>query len=545
MELRQYFSIVWKWLWLILLSTAIAAGISYFTTSRQPKIYQASAKLLVGQSIQNPDPNTADLFTSQTLAITYLQIAKTSTVLQGAIDALGVKMSAEDLGSRTNANSIPGTQLIQVSVVDTDPARAQALTNEIAHQLTLQGPASTQQEQSKQREFIQTQVDDLQNKIEGAQKSIRDLNAAIQGTSRASEIASNQQQLAVLQTQVSQWQQNYAALLALLAPKSPNYLSILEPASLPQYPIAPNLMQSVLLAASVGLLLAIAGAFLIEFLDDGIKRPEEVTKLLQLPSLGSIARIQGMNDQKLIVSFAPRSPHTEAYRILRTNLQFSSVDKPLKSIMVTSPGPNEGKSLTAANLAIVMAQAGLKTILVDSDLRIPTQHQLFGFTNDVGLTNAVFGQAGQNGFMRPTKIENLSLVTTGALPPNPAELLASERMRAFKSNLSGMADIVIFDSPPAVGLTDAAILSRLVDGVLLVVDMPQAHREVLMRAKESLDKVGGHILGVVFNRVRSNTSSYYYRHYYSADRGAKKTSKPNLEPGSQLIQQLIKGVTRR
>jgi capsular exopolysaccharide synthesis family protein len=429
--------------------------------------------------------------------------------------------------------------------VDTDPARAQALTNELAYQLTLQGPASTQQEQSKQREFIQGQVNDLQQKIEGAQKSIRDLNAAIQATSRASEIANNQQQISLLQTQISQWQQNYAALLALLAPKSPNYLSILEPAPLPQFPIAPNLIQSVLLAAAIGLLLAVAGAFLIEFLDDSIRKPDEVTKLLQLPALGSIARMQGLNDQKLIVSFAPRSPHTEAYRILRTNIQFSSVDRPLKSILVTSPGPNEGKSLTAANLAIVMAQAGLSTVLVDGDLRIPNQHQLFGFTNDIGMTNAVFGQGGSNGVMRPTKVENLRVVTTGALPPNPAELLGSDRMRAFKAHLSSVADIVIFDSPPCVGLTDAAILSRLVDGVLLVIDMSQAHREILVRAKDSIDKVGGHILGIVFNRVQSKQGNYYYKHYYSNARGGKKTSAPKSEPGAQLIQQLIKVVTRR
>lgn len=545
MEIRQYVSIAWKWLWLILISTSIAAAVSYYTTSRQPKIYQASAKLLVGQSLQNPDPNTADIFTSQQLALTYIQIAKTTPVLQGTIDALGLQMSADQLNNLTNASIIQGTQLIQVGVVSSDPAYAQAIANELAHQLTLQGPASAQQDQAKRREFTQKQVDELQKKIEDGQKTIVDLNSSIQATASAREIADKQQQILTLQSQITQWQQTYATLLATLAPTSPNFLEILEPASLPTYPIAPNLAQSVLLAAAIGFLLAVAGVVLIEFLDDSVKSPDELSQVLKLPTLGSIASIPSVNEQKLIVAQAPHSPIAEAYRILRTNIQFSGVDKPIKSILVTSPGPEEGKSVSAANLAIAMAQAGLRTILVDTDLRLPSQHRLFGLANDIGMTSGLIAHTNLDGFLRPTRVENLRLITTGPLPPNPAEILGSERMRGLKAQLEAEAEFVVFDSPPCLMLTDAAILARLVDGVILVLDMSHARKDAALRAKESLEKVDAHILGILVNRARPRGAGYYYRYYYAHVRRGRLARKPKAEGRPQLLWNWINAIVRR
>ena len=546
MELKQYFSIFSKWLWLILLSTAIAAAASYYVTSQQPKVYQSSAKLLVGQSIQSPAPNSGDIYTSQQLALTYIQIAKTSPVLQATIDALGLTMSPEQLDGMSTASIIQGTQLIELTVVDTDPSRAQALANELAHQLTLQGPASAGQDQSGRGAFAQKQVDELQKKIEDGQKEIAGLQSSIQVTASARDIADKQQQINILQTQVTQWQQTYASLLNSLAPKSANYLSIIEPASLPYNPIAPNISQSVLAAAAIGLILAVGGAFLIEYLDDTIKSPEDIAQVLQLPSLGAIAKIPGGEDQRLTAALTPHSSVTEAYRVLRTNIQFSSVDKPLKSILVTSAGPFEGKSITAANLAVVMAQAGLRTILVDGDLRKPTLHRRFGLTNDVGLTNGLIAQTALDGFVRPTKVENLRIITTGTLPPNPAEVLGSQRMRALKENLEAEAEMIIFDSPPCLPLTDAAILARLADAVILVVDTAHTRREMAVRAKEVLEKVGGHVLGVVMNRIRPRGSSYYYNYYYqyAHDVKTKQKRKASSQTKTGVLPTQVKGLTR-
>ncbi len=531
---------------MIVLSTAIAAGASYYATSRQPKVYQATAKLMIGQSIQSTDPNATDMYTSQQLALTYIQIARTTPVLQGAIDTLGLNMVPEQLAGMINASSIQGTQLMLVSVVDINPARAQALANEVAHQLTLQGPAASENDQSKRRDFVQKQVDELQKKIEDGQKQIADLQSSIQVTASAREIADKQQQINTLQMQLNQWSQTYASLLNYLAPRSPNVLSVLEPASLPRYPIAPNVMQSVMVAAAIGLVLALGGAFLIEYLDDTVKTSDDISQLLNLPTVGSIARIQGGNEQRLVASLSPRSAITEAYRVLRTNIQFSSVDKPIKSIVVTSPGPMEGKSVTAANLAVVMAQAGLRTILVDSDLRKPTQHRLFAVTNDVGLTNGLIAQSSLNGFVRPTKVENLRLVTTGPLPPNPAEVLGSEKFSKLKAQLEAEADMVIFDSPPCMVLTDAALLARMVDGVVMTVDTGRTRRESVVRAHDILNKVNGHILGVVLNRVKPRGSGYYYYYYYYSHDGmnTRKRKSQSQERGS-LMPGWMKALTRR
>jgi succinoglycan biosynthesis transport protein ExoP len=517
MELRHYASVLWKWLWLILISTAITAGVSYYVSIQQPKVYQASTELIVGTSIQSTNPNSGDLVTSGQLAQTYVQIVTTTPVMQGTIDALGLKMSPDQLRGNVSARIIEGTQLIELRVNDIDRGRAKALADEVAHQLTLQGPAANEGQQAQQREFVQNQVNDLQQKIEGAQKTINDLEGAIKVTASARDISDKQQQIADLQTQIGQWRGNYASLVGFLTPRSPNYLSIIQPAELPGAPISPNVPLNVALAAVMGLLLSVAAAFLLEYLDDTIKSPNDVMRVLGLPMVGGIADISGSSNEKLIAATAPRSPIAEAYRVLRTNIHFSDVDHPIKSILVTSAGPMEGKSVNAANLAIVMAQAGLKTILIDCDLRRPSQHRLWGLANETGLTNSLLTQTSADGFMCSTRLENLKVYPSGALPPNPAELLASDRMRQLKARLEREADIIIIDSPPCFPIADAAILARLADGVLLVVDSGHARRDEALRAKELIQNAGGRVLGVLLNRISRASSgyAYYYHSYYS------------------------------
>ena len=232
--------------------------------------------------------------------------------------------------------------------------------------------------------------------------------------------------------------------------------------------------------------------------------------------------------------------------MLRTNIQFSSVDQPVKSILVTSAGPVEGKSVTAANLAVIMAQAGLRTILIDADLRRPVEHRLFNLTNEVGLTNALIAQGPLDSYVRPTQVENLRILTTGALPPNPAEALGSGRMRALKAHLESEADMLIFDSPPCFPLTDAAVLARLVDGVVLVVDCADTRRDSALRAKELLEKVGGHILGIVLNRVSPQGSGYYnYYYYYSHDGKSDRKRKSHSPASASILPQAAKAPIRR
>jgi capsular exopolysaccharide synthesis family protein len=213
----------------------------------------------------------------------------------------------------------------------------------------------------------------------------------------------------------------------------------------------------------------------------------------------------------LITVADPRSPVSEAYRTLRTNLDFSSLDKPIKTMLITSAGPEEGKSTVLANLAVTTAQAGRKVILVDCDLRRPTLHNIFNLKNDVGLTTMVVNDAAmESPPLQDTGVEGLLLVSSGPLPPNPSELLGSRRMEEIIAAFLERADVVLFDAPPVVAVTDAAVLAAKVDGVLLVINAGGTKRDYVRAAKARLEKVNANLLGAVLNNVRFDVSLHRY-----------------------------------
>lgn len=213
----------------------------------------------------------------------------------------------------------------------------------------------------------------------------------------------------------------------------------------------------------------------------------------------------------LITITNPRSPIAEAYRSLRTNLEFSSLDRPLKTLIVTSAGPEEGKSTTLANLAVTMALAGKQVILVDCDLRRPSLHRIFDVRNGAGLTTMIVDdEALRNPPLQETGVSNLWLLPSGPLPPNPSELLGSRRMEEIIAALLERADIVLFDAPPIIAVTDAAVLSSKVDGVLLVVNAGKTKREHAQKAKALLEKVNARLVGAVLNNVPFDVSLHRY-----------------------------------
>nr|WP_191567159.1 CpsD/CapB family tyrosine-protein kinase [Metabacillus idriensis] len=221
-----------------------------------------------------------------------------------------------------------------------------------------------------------------------------------------------------------------------------------------------------------------------------------------------------MQNRSLISMTTPKSPIAEQYRTIRTNIQFSTVDEEISSMIVTSAGPGEGKSTTAANLAVVFAQQGKKVLLVDADLRKPTAHYTFKVDNHVGLTNILTRQSTINEAVKGTSQDFLSLLTSGPIPPNPAELMASKTMRQFIADAKRDYDIVLFDTPPVLAVADAQILSNSVDGVVLVVSSGKTELESAKKAKELLEQAQAKILGTVLNNKKVQDSHYYY--YYGA-----------------------------
>ncbi len=221
-------------------------------------------------------------------------------------------------------------------------------------------------------------------------------------------------------------------------------------------------------------------------------------------------RIFSLEDPKSIVS--------EAFRTLRTNIQYANIDKNIKTITITSPSQKEGKSTISSNLAFSLAESGKKTLIIDCDMRKPRLHKMFGVTNLDGLTRHLMGEAkDQEGFRKVKGVDNLDLLTSGPVPPNPAELLGSKRMKEFLGNLEKLYDVIILDSPPIGLVTDSAILSTISDGTILVVEVGETQTEIAVHATELLNKVNAKILGVVLNKIPVRGNKYYNYKYYQYD----------------------------
>jgi len=509
-ELRHYINLIWKWMWLLILSVVVASASSYLASKVATPLYRTKTTLMVGRMTENPDPNSVDLLTGQQLAYTYIQLAVREPVLQGVINSLSLDMSWKALAEQVSSNIVHQTMLLEINVVDSDPYRAQVLADAIAQQLILQSPtASTTNPEDVA--FIQSQLDDLQMKIEDGHTEVTLLQQEMDSANSARQIQDLENQINIIETKISSWQYTYSQFLISLQGGDVNVLSIVEKASYNPSPISPNLRMNVLIAAAIGMVLAIGGALLIEYLDDTVKTPDDISRITGLATLGAITHIDGAEyPDKLVSATKPLSPIAETYRVLRTNLQFSATDNPIKSVLITSPGPREGKSVTLANLAVVIAQSGMKVILVDTDLRRPVQHKIFSLTNRHGFSDAILTpDSGFTQHLQKTRIDNLWLLSSGSLPPNPAEVLGSQRMKELIDALEAEADLVLFDSPATLVVADTAILGTRVDGIVLVTDAGHTRSNAARRAAEDLRRVKANLLGVVLNRFAVGRSDYY------------------------------------
>jgi capsular exopolysaccharide synthesis family protein len=313
----------------------------------------------------------------------------------------------------------------------------------------------------------------------------------------------------------------------------------IDQAKPPKEPIKPKKKMNLILGFIVGLGLGVGITFLREYLDTSVKTIEDLEQM-NFGVLGSIPFISSQSvvknngkvgeitliESRLITHFAPKSPVSEAYRSLRTNIQFAKADKKVKTALVTSSVPGEGKSTTVANLAITFAQMGAKTLLIDADLRRPVLHGIFGCSRNEGLTNVLVGRSTLEEAIHETRIEGLSLLVSGTLPPNPSELLNSKVMVKLIDKVSSIYDFVLFDTPPVIAVTDAAVLSTNVDGVVLIVKSGETSREVIERSRMLLEKVNANLLGVLVNGVNVSMmyGSYYqyYQYYYYSGNGRKR-----------------------
>ena len=510
-----------RWWWLLVAAAGVAAAFSLFAGMQQPPVYRTQTTLMIGRAIDDPNPSDISIYTSQQLATTYADIALRQPVQNATMKALGLTWLPAYL-----VRPVVNTQLLEIVVTDTDPVRAQAVANELANQLIQQSPTSRQSNQDRLA-FINQQLDELETKIQETQDQVDARQGELANLTSARQIADTQNQIYALQSKLDTLRNNYTDLLANTQQGALNTLTIIEPALLPDSPIGPNIPLLVVTAAVFALAVAAGAVYLLSYMDSSIKSPEEIKRLTGLPMLVGIPTINGeAYPDKLVTVKQPRSPVAEAYRSLRTGVQFSTIDRPESTaLLVTSPNPSEGKSVTAANLAAVIAQAGQRVLLIDADLRRPVMHKIFGVNNHAGLTellrNVKLNELDEcldswlDKVIQESQVEGLWLLTSGPIPPNPSELLGSNTNRGLLSALKKRFDYLVLDSPPVLIVTDSVVLGAQVDGVILVVDGDRTQKNQLRQSVERMREVNAGLLGVVVNRLSPKMDGYSsYYHYY-------------------------------
>ncbi|MHA1568960.1 MAG: GumC family protein [Alphaproteobacteria bacterium] len=296
-----------------------------------------------------------------------------------------------------------------------------------------------------------------------------------------------------------------------------NNISVVEPALVPKTPIRPRKRVNVLLGALLGLLGGVGLAFFLEYMDTTIKTGDDLEETINSPFLGIIPSFTSDEEttpDELFTYRNPKSSITESCRSIRTNIVFSSAGKALRRLLVTSAGPQEGKSTAVINLGIIFAQGGKRVLMVDSDLRRPRLHRAFQVSRKHGLTDLIMGEASIDDVIVSTEVPGVDLIPCGPIPPNPSELLGTERMNQISEELSQRYDLLLFDSPPVVAVTDAVVMSKVADGVVLIAKAGKTTREILLKAARQLDDVEANILGTVLNDFNIRDAGYRYYYYY-------------------------------
>ncbi len=514
MDLRRLIVLVRSWLPLMVVAALLAGATAFVVSSLQQKVYESKATMIVGQALSAANPDYTQLLVAQNLSATYATVAKTRDNLQAVIKQLNLRTTPAELAGRIQVDAPRDSTLLYITAQDTDPDRAAAVANAVAQQLIDASPTI----QGREAEFQKSIDEDLaatQRLIETTQTQADALIALTERT------AQQESELQLLEGRLASLRSTYATLLTFSSGSATNLLTVVETAAPSTSAVAPRTLLNTFLAAALGLLVVAGIAFLVDQLDDSMKDREAVEEVTHLSTLGAIPPIRGSRGRREIYQLVgllyPRSNAAEAYRTLRANIEFASVDAPLRSLLVTSTTPREGKTVTASNLAVIFAQAGRRVLLVDADLRKPGVHAMFALPNVQGLTTMLRDDTVRlDQVAHETEQENLRILATGPLPPNPAELLGSQRMQAVLGVLHQGADLIIFDSPPLQAVTDAAVLSSFVEGTLFVIDAGQSRRRGVRISMETLARAGANTIGAVLNRV-SAQSNLGYGEYYDSE----------------------------
>lgn len=528
LRLRDYLEVLRRRRSAVALSVAVVLGVALLLSYLQTPRYAATAKLLLKQrSADSLFESRAQAYVDPARSVdTEIEVIKTDPVRDLVRQRIGNAPPVQ-------VRPVGKTDLVTIRAESTHPSRTAVVANAYASayidfrrkQAFDELSAASEEVQTKITE-IQAQIDSLGSTTANLPQCVDDRTTPEACNQRATAQATVTQRRTTLISQLGLFQQRLDQLQVDSA-LARGGAQLVTPASTPLQPFAPSPVRNGVLAVLLGLMLGVGVAFLIDHLDDSIKAKDDFERAV--PGVGVLGLIPLVPDWKSkaesrIVSLSePNSPTAEAYRTLRTSVQFLGIDRPVRLIQVTSASAQEGKSTTLANLAVAFASSGLRTIAVCCDLRRPRLHEFFHVNNEIGFTSVLLGNVALSKALQPVRGQDrLFVLASGPLPPNPAELLSSSRTADLLRNLASHADIVLIDSPPVLPVSDALILSQRVDTTVLVSSAGTTTRKAAARAVEMLRQVNAPLVGAVLNGVteEGGYGTYASRYYTTANGSA-------------------------
>ncbi len=526
-QLRDYLQVLRRRKSAIALSVAVVLGVAMLLSYLQTPRYAATAKLLLKQrSADSLFESRGQAYVDPARSVdTEIEVIKTEPVRDLVRQRIGSAPPVQ-------VSPVGKTDLVTVTAVSTDPRRTAVVANAYASAYIDFRRKQAFDELSAASEEVQTKITEIQAQIDSLGSTTANLPVCVDERTtaeacnqRATAQATVTQRRTTLISQLGLFQQRLDQLQVDSA-LARGGAQLVTPASTPVQPFAPSPIRNGVLAVILGLMLGVGLAFLVDHLDDSIKAKDDFERAV--PGVGVLGLIPLVPDWKSraesrIVSLSdPNSPTAEAYRTLRTSIQFLGIDRQVRLVQVTSASAQEGKSTTLANLAVAFASSGLRTIAVCCDLRRPRLHEFFHVNNEVGFTSVLLGTVALSKALQPVYgQERLFLLASGPLAPNPAELLSSSRTADLLRNLASQADIVLIDSPPVLPVTDALILSQRVDSTVLVSSVGTTTRKAAARTVEMLRQVNAPLVGAVLNGVTEEGGyGTYSSRYYTTDHGS-------------------------
>ncbi|MFN8494889.1 MAG: hypothetical protein U0350_45215 [Caldilineaceae bacterium] len=528
--IKQYIGIALRWAWLLILATVVASGVAFTMIKRQPTLYEASARLIVGPGIEGVNPDLNALRAAAQLMRTYAEFATSQPVLNKVITDLHLPGNTDALTQQIKVTADETTLLLTISVQGNDPDQTVAIVKSVTNQLVKLSPSSSDGQQNQIKSRINDQIQKVEKDAADAETQIQQYEAKIQAALQNGADAETRRfladQLAQQRSYLTEARRTSATLYASLQASYTNQIKIVEldEAALP---VDNNLKLIVLLAGVAGFLFAATIVFAFEYFNNTIRTTSDLLGVTDIPLLGAIAKhkpLSGKMRERLIVQAMPGSRAAENYRMLGSKLLLSGYtaqyrnarrveegmglltdaanplpEHPLRSVVLSGVQSEEDTSDMTANLAVVLAQTGHRVILVDAYLHRPMISQQFGIVDEEGLTSVLAGWSQQPKLTPVDWVPNLLLLPSGPVPPNPFELLVSMRMASLIKELESQADIVLVATSPLSSFADSLILSSRADGVVILLRSGAAARDIVRDTVESLRSLNARIIGTIFD----------------------------------------------